>query len=660
MYSSKIKSTFKRLTSIIIAMFSFAILIIGLEVYIHAKKNIWETEVKTRLSEILMTKSIELEKNLYARIHYTKSIAAYVSLKPDISNREFQDLADELIKKDPVISTMALAKDCVINNIYPYEGHEAAIGLNLLAHPERVEIVEKTIETRKPFIAGPVDLVEGGVAFISYTPIFDRTKSQTNNFWGIADIVIHQDKLVKQAGINQHDSGFDFAIRGYNGLGNNGAVWWGDEKVFEQQPVTVNVDLPYGNWVIGAVPEVGWSAYLKKDKHLHIMMFLGTVVISILVWLFSKAMVKIRTNEKELSAIFNSIDGLIIDFDNEGRYINIPPVNSNLLYLSPEKMLNKTVYDIFPKEKAELFHRHILKCLKTRKLVEFEYPLEIDGKIKWFDARISWKAENRVIYHAIDITDRKKAENVLEQQARQLKIRNEELDAYSHTVAHDLKNPIATVIGFATLLNDGFIDKSESEIKQYIDAIIISGEKALQIINSLLMLANVRMADIKTEELNMKNVVDESLKHLKQLINDNNVEIKIPDRWPAATGNTVWIENVWANYLSNAVKYGGKPPVVELGYDEESSGKATKGMIRFWVRDNGSGISKKNQELLFKTFERLEQVNITGHGLGLSIVSRIINKLGGGVGLESELGHGSLFYFTLPAAAIKTQLKSEK
>jgi signal transduction histidine kinase len=105
------------------------------------------------------------------------------------------------------------------------------------------------------------------------------------------------------------------------------------------------------------------------------------------------------------------------------------------------------------------------------------------------------------------------------------------------------------------------------------------------------------------------------------------------------------VEEVWANYISNAIKYGGKPPRIELG-----AGPQPNGTVRFWVRDNGHGLSIEDQRRLFGEFSRLSEGQVEGHGLGLSIVRRIVTKLGGEVGVESQIGQGSMFYFTLPAA----------
>jgi signal transduction histidine kinase len=123
------------------------------------------------------------------------------------------------------------------------------------------------------------------------------------------------------------------------------------------------------------------------------------------------------------------------------------------------------------------------------------------------------------------------------------------------------------------------------------------------------------------------------------------------------------VEEVVVNYLSNAIKYGGRPPRIELGAALVEGEAETPGglgseigsprpMVRFWVRDNGPGIKPEDQAQLFKPYTRLQPVRAAGHGLGLSIVRRIILKLGGEVGIESsgDAGEGCVFFFALPAA----------
>jgi signal transduction histidine kinase len=142
----------------------------------------------------------------------------------------------------------------------------------------------------------------------------------------------------------------------------------------------------------------------------------------------------------------------------------------------------------------------------------------------------------------------------------------------------------------------------------------------------------------------MSSIVTEAQTRLNDVIKEYQAEIIQPESWPLAMGHGPWVEEVWANYISNAIKYGGDPPQVELGATEQSNGQ-----ICFWVRDNGKGLSSEEQTRLFTMFTRMDQVRARGHGLGLSIVRRIVEKLGGQVGVESDLGAGSVFKFTLPA-----------
>jgi signal transduction histidine kinase len=221
-----------------------------------------------------------------------------------------------------------------------------------------------------------------------------------------------------------------------------------------------------------------------------------------------------------------------------------------------------------------------------------------------------------------------------------------EMDAFAHTVAHDLKNPLARIVGFAQLLVRDRLHMSDDELLHWLEVIAETGYKMSDIIDELLLLSYLRREEqIDVEILNMTHIVREAWDRLGGMIERRDAEILLPKRWPEAVGYGPWVEEVWVNYLSNALKYGGRPPRIELGATRQADSK-----IRFWVCDNGPGILPKDQERLFTPFTRLEQTHVEGHGLGLSIVQRIMERLGGDVGVESQVGHGSTFYFILPGA----------
>jgi signal transduction histidine kinase len=219
-----------------------------------------------------------------------------------------------------------------------------------------------------------------------------------------------------------------------------------------------------------------------------------------------------------------------------------------------------------------------------------------------------------------------------------------ELESYAHSVAHDLKHPLTLIMGYADILRTAALAGDQAEIEESNQALQRGGERIARIIDDLLMLAQVRrQEDIPVEGLEMGSLVEAALGRLEATVKSRAATVTLPESWPSAVGYASWVEEVWANYLSNALKYGGDPPSLGLGGERQGE------QIRYWVKDNGPGLSEAAQRRLFQQFERLDTRRASGHGLGLSIVRRIIERLGGEVGVESVEGEGSLFYFTLPA-----------
>ena len=223
-----------------------------------------------------------------------------------------------------------------------------------------------------------------------------------------------------------------------------------------------------------------------------------------------------------------------------------------------------------------------------------------------------------------------------------LQSRNSELDAFAHTVAHDLKGPLSMILGFSDMLESGTEFLDSAEITQICGVIARNAKKMDSIIKEILLLSGVRRKEVKFAPIDMSQVVHEAQSRIMHMTKEYDAEISGPTSWPTVNGHGPWVEEVWVNYISNAVKYGGRPPKAELGYTEEND------KVWFWVRDNGKGLRQEEQAQLFVPFTRLEQIRVKGHGLGLSIVHRIVTKLGGELAIDSVLGEGSTFKFSLP------------
>jgi PAS domain S-box-containing protein len=248
-----------------------------------------------------------------------------------------------------------------------------------------------------------------------------------------------------------------------------------------------------------------------------------------------------------------------------------------------------------------------------------------------------------------DITDRRQMEEALRQSNVQLKARNEELDAFAHTVAHDLKDSLAFMVSAADLLLTERTKMTDKEMEGWLKSMQGKGMKMCRVTDSLLLLATVRKSQIPIGPVDMADIVAEACQRLAPTIEAYQAEMVMPSSWPAAVGYGPWLEEVWLNLIDNAIKHGGRPPRVELGCSLPGPGKAGLG---FWVHDNGPGLTAEEQARLFEPLAELPRVRGLGYGLGLSIVRRIVEKLGGQVTVECEStpGQGAVFRFTLPEA----------
>jgi two-component system sensor histidine kinase/response regulator len=224
----------------------------------------------------------------------------------------------------------------------------------------------------------------------------------------------------------------------------------------------------------------------------------------------------------------------------------------------------------------------------------------------------------------------------------ELRQRNEELAAYDRSVSHDLKGPVSYICTTTEWLQRAYTQLTPEQLHHFLEQIATRAYQANSIIESLLLLAETD--DIELYPVDMHAIANRSIDNLRDFIDDREVQLSYPETLPAAMGQSILLELVWDNYLSNAVKYGGNPPLVTIGADESEDK-----MVRFWVRDNGPGIPPDKHASIFNSKIGAGQEPEEGHGLGLPIVRRIIHRLGGEVGFENLPENGCCFFFTLLA-----------
>jgi PAS domain S-box-containing protein len=344
-------------------------------------------------------------------------------------------------------------------------------------------------------------------------------------------------------------------------------------------------------------------------------------------------------------------DGIIVT-DMADRIIDANPAILSILEFTQEELIGKSF---------ELIKYNLFKKVRLADSIEgtIETIIRIGKEDRFFEIKINpvilsnQKLIGRIfILH--DITKRKKAldaavesNQLLRKEIAEKEKLIADLDAYARSVAHDLKNPISGLLGLRDIIKTDLESNNLEEISQLLEMAHEQAQKMYKIVDELLLLSRIRKEDIKPVPLEMTSIINEAIKRLNGHWIKSEGSIKMPESWPMVLGHAQWIEEVWYNFLSNAIKYGGEPPTITLGAE-----KTDGSQYRFWIQDNGNGLPAEVFDKIFNDFERLGRENVEGYGLGLPIVKRIIHKLGGEVQVCSDNlpGKGCVFSFTLQSA----------
>ena len=640
-----------KLQPVIIALASLCIMLYAIHLYRHIDEGLKERNSRDDLQAKLILKKSQLEKSLYSRIYYTKAVAAYVAMNPDISTDSYYRLAGEFMEGDSVISTMALSRNCIINAIYPLKGHESALGLNLLEHPKRRQIVDETVRTKKTFVAGPVELIEGGIAFISYTPIFTNRENEESRFWGVTDIVIYRDKLFHEANIQGCAEGISYGIKGYDGKGDKGGFFWGDSTVFGRDPVIVGISLPTGSWVLAATPVIGWPAYIRSSDTVIYLLYAAAIIICILVWLLANAQARIQANAREWLALFSSMEDLIIEFNKKGEYVKIAPTNDSLLLLPKKKMIGRSLYQILDKDLADMHYNAILECLSTKSMVMIDYPLEIKNEKFWFQARISYLSDDAVMFVAQDNSRRKKNEEELRRSEMQLKELNETKDKIFSIIAHDLRSPFNAFLGFTEIMSKELESMSREEVSEIAQSMRKSATSLFRLLEDLLEWSRLQrgVTVFNPSRVQLQPLADECVGNVLEMARFKEINVSndvTADVMVNCDANM--IRTTIRNLLSNAVKFTPRGGSVTI-----TASILTDNRVEVAIMDTGIGIASAMIKDLFILNVNTNRKGTEGEpstGLGLIICREFIEKHGGSIFAESEVGKGTTFYFTLESA----------
>ncbi|MCX7991702.1 MAG: ATP-binding protein [Proteobacteria bacterium] len=670
------------------------IFLVVLSMSILEKKR-YLNELRAETINHLSAFRVRLESALNSRLYVTQSMAAYVATRPNITQQEFEQIAKELIKQDAVVNSISLSKNAVITHIHPFRGHESAIGLNLMVHPQRRQMVEKTIESKKGFIAGPVELVEGGVAFISYTPIFlsvPYNNKKIGQFWGLTDITILVENLLKEAGIYYESPILSIAIRGKDGLGEKGDIFWGDPKIYESDPVSLNITIPNGSWQISAIPKKGWDT----RSPFMIILWTGGIILMIasglLAFVLVRTPIKLREmvaeateslnkSEKKYRELVENANSIILKLDTEGNITFINEFAQNFFGYKEHEIVGRNILNtLVPDRDSD--NTDLSLMIKEICQYPWKFTTNENENIKRTGERVWISWTNKGIYEEGKLTGilcignditmlkktqqelqthRKNLEETVKKRTEELAIANEKLRLASQhkseflaNMSHEIRTPMNSILGMTELLEETELTKEQ---KEYLEILKNSGEGLLNIINDILDLSKIESGELSMEYVNfdLRELVNKLIGTMsfkaknKGLTLSVSISSDVPDR---LTGDPHRLRQVLTNLINNAIKFTEKGQVlltisIEKKITEHNQTIAT---LLFSVKDSGIGIPKENSEKIFERFTQADSSitrNYGGTGLGLAISKSLVEMMGGKIWVESEPNKGSIFHFTV-------------
>jgi PAS domain S-box-containing protein len=372
------------------------------------------------------------------------------------------------------------------------------------------------------------------------------------------------------------------------------------------------------------------------------------------------------TSERNLlRTLIDNLPGYIFVKDTACRYLLSNQAHTKLLGAAAEsELIGRTVFDFFPKEKAQRFDDDDKLLLHSGTAVlDREEQFETDGGLNWRSTTkvLSRDAQGGIgsivgIQH--DITDRRRTEAEIrvlntelekrvQERTSQLEAANKELEAFSYSVSHDLRAPLRHVQGYVEMLEQSTEGRLSDKAKHYVKTIKDSSTDMGQLIDDLLEFSRMGRVALAETSVQMETLARSAIQSLELAVQHRNISWKIATL-PRVLGDPAALKQVMANLIGNAVKYTRKrdSAEIEIGCAGEEEGR-----LVLFVKDNGAGFDMKYSHKLFGVFQRLHRAeDFEGTGIGLATVQRVIGRHGGRAWAEGALDHGATIFFTLKPA----------
>ncbi len=353
----------------------------------------------------------------------------------------------------------------------------------------------------------------------------------------------------------------------------------------------------------------------------------------------------LRRSEARTRALLDAIPDMIFEFNSDGIILQFIASTINQPLLPPEQFLGKSIEEVLPASVADQTMFAIERVLESGHVHAFDYQLVQNDETKTFEARLTPLSADTVLAMVRDVSLQKWILSEREKLISELELKNAELERFTYTASHDLKSPLITIKGFLGFLREdtqsGNVKRLESDIQRIGDA----ADKMQRLLNDLLELSRVGRLVNKFQIIDLNEMISEVLELLHGRIYGGNIRVSVEENLSPVFGDRARLLEVLQNLIDNAAKFMGDQsnPHIEIGQE----GSTENGLLIIFISDNGIGIDQKFKDRIFGLFDKLDP-RTDGTGIGLALVKRIVEFHGGRIWLESELGKGATFYFTVP------------
>ncbi len=455
----------------LVAISTLVAILVGVGILDRSEQERFLQHNRASTIDRLSTVRSKLEGSLNSRLFLIRGLVADISHNPNITAAEFAATARILLAQQTGIRNITLVKGTTIADIYPKNGNEKAIGVDLMTLPKQRQMVQDAIDTRKTLLAGPVQLLEGGVAFVSRSPIFltpPGAEPETGVYWGLIGLILEKNALLEEAGLNDPSAKLQYAVRGKDAKGVSGEVFFGDKSIFQNNPVVLEVILPNGSWQLAAIPAGGWPENSPLRGWLLPGGGLLAVLSGVAVFTGMYGRAKLRSSEAKYRQLVENANSMIVQLDNEGKITFFNEFAENFFGYSQAEIIGKSAIGTIV-DPADLSENQLLimirDCLaQPDKYFKHENKnIRRNGEKVW----IAWRNKPVVdpkgrsiglLFVGTDISDRILAEAALQ-----------ESESRYRAIIEDQTELICRFLpsGVLTFVNDAYcryFNKSRSEL----------------------------------------------------------------------------------------------------------------------------------------------------------------------------------------------------